>query len=73
MPQTLAEVVALLEQRIEVHQAWLDWFESAPKEETDIASREGVGTAASQRVYIAQYRAAISIIKNLKEAHASHG
>jgi hypothetical protein len=63
IPETLEDVVLLLESRMEVHQDWLDWFRAGDPTETARASAEGVGTAESQEYYIAQYRAAIKIIR----------
>jgi hypothetical protein len=64
IPTSIPEVIALLERRIEVHAKWLDWFENGPSAETARATEEGVGCAASQRAYIAQYRGAIAALRD---------
>lgn len=63
IPETLEEVILLLESRMEVHQDWLDWFKSGEAAEVQEAMKAGVGTIESQEYYIAQYRAAIALIR----------
>lgn len=63
IPETMDDVILLLESRLDVHQDWLDWFRAGDPNETAMASSAGVGTAESQEYYIAQYRAAIAIIR----------
>ncbi len=66
IPQTLDEVILLLESRMEVHQDWLDWFRSGDAKEVQAAMEAGVGTIESQEYYINQYRASIDILRAVK-------
>lgn len=61
IPQTVADVVALLERRIAVHEHWRDWLATEPDEAGD-AKRLGGGTVESHEHYNAQYRGAIAVV-----------
>lgn len=61
IPTTIDEVLAILDRRIEVHEAWVASIERGDLG-TKIAVAAGVGTIESHRRYAAQYRAAIHLI-----------
>lgn len=65
IPATAAEIIALLERRIEVHTAWRDWIASGDADALE-ASRRGVGTVKSHQTYIDQYRGAIGVLAALQ-------
>jgi hypothetical protein len=62
VPTTVADVISLLERRIEVHKRWRDWLATDPDEAGD-AKRLGGGTVESHDRYIAQYRGAIDAVE----------
>lgn len=61
VPQSVADVIALLRRRILIHQRWRDWLATGPNEAKD-AARLGGGTVESHERYIAQYQGAIDVL-----------
>ena len=60
LPKTTADVVALLQRRIEIHRRWRDWLADNPGE-----ADASAGTAQSNQRYIDQYEAAIKVVEGL--------
>lgn len=58
VPETLEEIIQLIERRIEVHALWRDWLKTNPPEAT------AKGTAKSNQRYIDQYEGLITVIKH---------
>lgn len=59
LPESISDVIALLDRRIEVHEAWLASIEAGT---ADDAVTAGVGTAESHATYADQYRAAQRVL-----------
>ncbi len=64
VPESIDEVIALLERRIEVHEQWCDWIAESGSNRLS-AQRSGVGSIETHTNYIAQYRASIDILGEL--------
>ncbi len=64
VPESIDDVIALLERRIEVHEQWCDWIAESGSNRLS-AQRSGVGSIETHTVYIEQYLASIALLEGL--------
>lgn len=61
-PRSVPDVIELMERRIEVHIAWREYCREGSLA-ARAATSHGVGDFESHEIYIAQYKAAIRILR----------
>lgn len=61
IPESLCDVIALLERRIEVHRDWVKWIAESGSNRLS-AQRSGIGSVETHTVYIDQYITSINIL-----------